>query len=129
MSKKIKVGMIGYGFMGKAHSNAYRQASRFFPDLPYQPELKVFCARNEERAKQFANNWGYDQVETDWRKVVESKDVDLIDICAPNNMHKEIAVAAALTHQCVPQTVALEQCGRFVTVRENSRALVRRAPR
>ena len=94
MSKKLRVGMIGYGFMGKAHSNAYRQAAKFFPDLPYEPELKVFCARNEDRAKQFANNWGYDQVETDWRKIVESKDVDLIDICTPNNMHKDIAIAA-----------------------------------
>ena len=95
MSKKIRVGMIGYGFMGKAHSNAYRQATKFFPDMPYEPELKVFCARNEERANQFAANWGYNQVENDWRKVVESSDVDLIDICAPNNMHKEIAIAAA----------------------------------
>ena len=94
MSKKIRVGLIGYGFMGKAHSNAYRQATKFFPDLPYEPELKVFCARNKERANQFANNWGYEEVHTDWRKVVESKDVDLIDICAPNNMHKEIAIAA-----------------------------------
>ena len=57
MSKKLRVGMIGYGFMGKAHSNAYRQAAKFFPDLPYEPELKVFCARNEDRANQFANNW------------------------------------------------------------------------
>ena len=55
MSKKLRVGMIGYGFMGKAHSNAYRQAAKFFPDLPYEPELKVFCARNEDRAKHFAN--------------------------------------------------------------------------
>ena len=51
MKKKLRVGMIGYGFMGKAHTNAFRQAAKFFPDLPYEPELKMFCARNEERAK------------------------------------------------------------------------------
>ena len=95
MKKKIRVGMIGYGFMGKAHTNAFRQAAKFFPDLPYEPELKIFCARNEERAKQFADNWGYEKVVTDWRQVVESDEVDLIDICAPNNMHRDIAVAAA----------------------------------
>ena len=95
MKKKIRVGMIGYGFMGKAHTNAFRQAAKFFPDLPYEPELKMFCARNEERAKQFADNWGYEKVVTDWRQVVESDEVDLIDICAPNNMHRDIAVAAA----------------------------------
>ena len=95
MKKKIRVGMIGYGFMGKAHTNAFRQASKFFPDLPYEPELKIFCARNEDRANQFASNWGYEKVVTDWREVVESDEIDLIDICAPNNMHREIAIAAA----------------------------------
>ena len=95
MKKKLRVGMIGYGFMGKAHTNAFRQAAKFFPDLPYEPELKIFCARNVDRANQFASNWGYEKVVTDWREVVESDEIDLIDICAPNNMHREIAIAAA----------------------------------
>ena len=95
MKKKLRVGMIGYGFMGKAHTNAFRQAAKFFPDLPYEPELKMFCARNEERAKSFASNWGYEKVVTDWKEVVESKEIDVIDICAPNNMHRDIAIAAA----------------------------------
>ena len=51
MKKKLRVGMIGYGFMGKAHTNAFRQAAKFFPDLPYEPELKMFCARNEKSAR------------------------------------------------------------------------------
>ena len=80
MKKKIRVGMIGYGFMGKAHTNAFRQAAKFFPDLPYEPELKIFCARNEDRANQFASNWGYEKVVTDWKEVVESDEIDLIDI-------------------------------------------------
>jgi predicted dehydrogenase len=95
MSKKnLNIGLVGYGFMGRAHSNAFLQASRFF-DVPYQPVLKAVCARNTERVKSFAENWGYESVETDWRKLVERKDIDLIDIASPNDTHAEIAIAAA----------------------------------
>jgi predicted dehydrogenase len=92
--KKLNVAMIGYGFMGRAHSNAYRQAPKFF-DLAYEPVLKVACARDAAAVKAFADNWGYESHETDWRKVIERPDVDAIDICTPNNLHKEIALAAA----------------------------------
>jgi myo-inositol 2-dehydrogenase/D-chiro-inositol 1-dehydrogenase len=95
MAKKLlNVGMVGYGFMGRTHSNAFLQASRFF-DLVYQPVLKAVCARTVDRAKKFAENWGYESVETDWRKLVDRKDIDLIDIASPNDTHKEIAIAAA----------------------------------
>src|SRR5690349_13235510 len=94
MSKSLNIGMIGYGFMGRAHSNAYRQVSQFF-DLEYRPVLKAICARSPDKAKAFAYKWGYESVETDWRKLVERKDIDLIDICTPNNTHAEIALAAA----------------------------------
>jgi predicted dehydrogenase len=94
MSKPLNVGMIGYGFMGKAHSNAYSQVNHFF-DRQYHPVLKAICARSADKAKTFADNWGYESIETDWRKLVERKDIDLIDICTPNNMHTEIAIAAA----------------------------------
>lgn len=95
MSKKpLNIGLIGYGFMGRAHSNAFLQAGRFF-DLPYSVKLKALCARNPERAKSFAANWGYESVETDWRKLVERDDIDLIDIASPNDTHAEIAIAAA----------------------------------
>src|SRR5689334_7306371 len=94
MAKKLNVGMIGYGFMGRAHSNAYRKVSNFF-DLEYQPVLKAACARDAGKIKQFAEKWGYESTETDWRKLVERKDIDAIDICTPNNTHKEIALAAA----------------------------------
>src|SRR5207249_3780209 len=70
------------------------QTSRFF-DVAYQPVLKAVCARNPERVKSFAENWGYASVETDWRKLVERKDIDLIDIASPNDTHAEIAIAAA----------------------------------
>jgi predicted dehydrogenase len=94
MKKKINVGMVGYGFMGRTHSNAFLKAGNFF-DLPYRPVLKTICARNEGRAKAFAENWGYENVETDWRKMVESPEIDLVDIASPNDTHLEIAVAAA----------------------------------
>src|SRR6476619_3263631 len=95
MSKKqLNIGLVGYGFMGRTHSNAFLQAGRFF-DLPYQPVLKAVCARNPERLKTFAENWGYQTIETDWRALVERSDIELIDIASPNDTHAEIAVAAA----------------------------------
>jgi predicted dehydrogenase len=80
--------------MGRAHSNAYRKVGNFF-DLEYQPVLHAVCARNEASAKAFARKWAYASVETDWRRLLRRKDIDLIDICAPNNTHAEIAIAAA----------------------------------
>jgi predicted dehydrogenase len=94
MGKPLNIGMIGYGFMGRAHSNAYSKVNHFF-DLQYQPVLKAICARDEAKAKAFAGTWGYESVETDWRKLVARKDIDAIDICVPNNLHREIAIAAA----------------------------------
>ncbi len=92
--KSLNIGMIGYGFMGRAHTNAYRKVNNFFP-LDYRPVLKAACARDKEKVQAFADNWGYESVETDWRKLLERKDIDAIDICTPNNTHKEIALAAA----------------------------------
>jgi predicted dehydrogenase len=86
--------MIGYGFMGRAHSNAYCTVNNFF-DLEYRPVLKAVCARDEKNAKAFASQWGYESIETDWRKLLARKDIDAVDICTPNNLHKEIAIAAA----------------------------------
>ena len=95
MAKKtLNIGLVGYGFMGRAHSNAFRQAERFF-ELPFQPVLKAICARNPDRAQAFASRWGYEAIETDWRALVERPDVDLIDIATPNDMHRDIAIAAA----------------------------------
>ena len=95
MAKKpLNIGMIGYGFMGKAHSNAYATVSNFF-DTEHKPVLKAICARNAERAQEFADTWGYESVETDWRKLIARDDIDAVDICVPNNLHKEISIAAA----------------------------------
>src|SRR6266487_2569310 len=94
MKKKLNIGLVGYGFMGRTHSNAFVQAPRFF-DVPYEPVLKAVCARNTDRVKAFASNWGYESIETDWRALVERKDIDLVDVASPNDTHAEIAVAAA----------------------------------
>ena len=92
--KDLNIGLIGYGFMGRTHSNAFLHAPKFF-DVAYRPVLKAVCARNPDRAKAFAANWGYESVEADWRDIVARKDIDLIDIASPNDTHQEIAVAAA----------------------------------
>jgi predicted dehydrogenase len=92
--KTLNIGLVGYGFMGRTHSNAFLQAPRFF-DLPYRPVLKAVAARNEERVKKFAANWGYESYETDWRTLVDRKDIDVIDIASPNDTHHDIAIAAA----------------------------------
>ncbi len=94
MSKPLNIGMIGYGFMGRAHSNAYIKVPHFF-DLEYRPVLKACCARNEEKIKEFAAKWGYESYETDWRRLIQRDDIDAVDICVPNNLHREIAIAAA----------------------------------
>jgi predicted dehydrogenase len=94
MTKPLNIGMIGYGFMGRAHSNAYCKVNNFF-DLEYRPVLKAVCARSAENAQKFADNWGYESIETDWRKLIARDDIDAVDICVPNNLHKEISIAAA----------------------------------
>ena len=93
-TKPVNIGVVGYGFMGRTHSNAYRKVGNFFT-TEHRPILKAICGRNEENARAFAEQWGYESVETDWRKLIERDDIDAIDICTPNNTHAEIALAAA----------------------------------
>ena len=94
MAKKLNVGMIGYGFMGRTHSNAYRRLTNFF-DVPYEPVLKVACGLDDAEAAAFAKTWGYESHCTDWREVIGRDDIDIVDICTPNFTHAEIAIAAA----------------------------------
>ena len=90
----LKIGLVGYGFMGRAHSNAYHKVNHFF-DLDYKPALTAVCGRNREATEEFAQRWGWQSVETDWRKLIERKDIDAIDISGPNDIHHDIAIAAA----------------------------------
>ena len=92
--KPLRIGLVGCGFMGRTHTNGYKRVSDFFPKLAYRPVLQAVCARNADSAKAFAEQWGYASYETDWRKLVAREDIDAIDICTPNDMHAEIAIAA-----------------------------------
>jgi len=92
--KKLNIGLIGHGFMGRTHSNAYAKVNHFF-DLDYRPVLKAVFGPDQAPAQAFADQWGYESVETDWRQLLARKDIDAVDICTPNNLHKEMAIAAA----------------------------------
>src|SRR5687768_16897987 len=90
----LNVGIIGYGFMGRTHANGFSQAPHFF-DLPVRPVLKAACGRDADKVRDYADRWGFESVETDWKALIKRKDIDLIDICTPNDSHAEIAIAAA----------------------------------
>lgn len=90
----VKIGMVGYKFMGKAHSNAYRALPMFFPDS-LKPEMKAICGRDPQALEKARAQFGWESSETDWRALVKRDDIDLIDINAPSDAHKEIALAAA----------------------------------
>lgn len=94
MTKPLNIGLVGYGFMGRTHSNAYKRVNDFF-EREYRPVLKAVCGRDAEKAEAFAAQWQYESVETDWQKLIARQDIDAIDICTPNNTHAEIAIAAA----------------------------------
>lgn len=92
--EKVRVGMVGYKFMGKAHSNAYRALPMFFPDS-LKPEMKAICGRDPKGLEQARAQFGWESSETDWMQLVNRDDIDLIDINAPSDAHKAIALAAA----------------------------------
>ena len=94
MKKKLNIGMIGYGFMGRTHSNAFRSAPNFF-DLPYEIGMKTLCGRTEGPLRCAAGTMGWEGIETDWRRVVSDPSIDIIDVATPGESHCEIAVAAA----------------------------------
>lgn len=92
MSKKeIRIGLIGYGFMGRTHSNAYSQLPHFF-ETKHVPVKQAVCGRDEAKVKAFAEQWGYASHETDWRELIKRDDIDAVDICTPNDSHAEIAL-------------------------------------
>src|SRR6476620_1813747 len=92
-AKPLRVGMVGYAFMGAAHSHAWRTAPRFF-DLPLQPQLTAVAGRNADGVRAAADKLGWESVESDWRRLIERDDIDLIDICTPGDTHADIAIAA-----------------------------------
>ena len=90
---EIGVGLVGYKFMGRAHSNAYRQVGRFF-DLELSPRMRAICGRDEAGVKYAAASLGWEGYETDYRRLLERDDIDLVDVATPGNTHHEIAIAA-----------------------------------
>lgn len=92
--KEIRIGMVGYQFMGKAHSHAYRDLPFYF-DTEVKPVQKAIAGRNESAVKEAAEKMGWQSYETDWRRLIERDDIDVVDIVTPNHTHAEIAIAAA----------------------------------
>ena len=117
MAKTLRVGMIGYNFMGKAHSNAWRQVNRFF-ELPAQLELNTICGRNSKAVEKAARTFGWARSATDWRAVVEDPNLDIIDITTPNDTHAQIAIAAAEAGKAVlcekPLGMDVPECEKMV---------------
>jgi predicted dehydrogenase len=98
--KKLNVAMIGYQFMGRAHSNAWRQVGRFF-ETPVEPVLRVVCGRDPQGVETAADRLGWAEAATSWEEVVHRPDIDIVDICTPGDSHPEIAVAAARAGKAV----------------------------
>ncbi len=91
--KDCNVALVGTKFMGRAHSNAYLKVDKFF-DLPIRPVMHTVCARDPKQTPAFAERWGWANYSLDWRELLENDQIDLVDICTPNNYHEPIAVAA-----------------------------------
>ena len=135
MSKALRIGLIGYGFMGRTHSNGYKRVADFFPELEYKPVLQAVCGRTEDKTKAFAAQWGYQSYETDWKKLIARDDIDAVDICTPNDQHAAVAIAAAeagkmvlcekplarTTEESLPMVEAVEKAGVANTVWYNYR--------
>ena len=94
MKNTLNIGLVGYKFMGKAHSNAFQRIGMFF-DPSVKISMKALCGREEEWVKATAQKYGWESYETSWEKLVSRQDIDAVDITAPSNAHKEIALAAA----------------------------------
>jgi len=94
MPREFRVALLGQGFMGKAHSNAYCQAPHFF-DLPFSIRRKLLCGRDQASLDGMAARWGWEETATDWRAAIDRKDIDAVDICLPNYLHAPVAIAAA----------------------------------
>ena len=121
--RTLQVGLIGYGFMGRAHSNAWRQAPRFF-DLPANVRMSTLCGRNARAVKKAAATLGWEKSVTDWRAVVNDPEIDIIDISTPNDSHAGIAIAAAAAGKAI---LCEKPLARDVSEAERMAAAVRKA--
>ncbi len=99
--QKLNVALIGYDFMGRVHSNAWRQVAHFFADIPFEPVLKVLVGRTEAKVREARGRLGFEQYATHWQDVLGRTDIDIVDICTPGDAHAEIAIAAAGAHKAI----------------------------
>ena len=124
--RSLRVGLIGYNFMGKAHSNAWRQAGRFF-DLPAEIEMRTLCGRSPAGVNAAAANLGWSRTSTDWREVVSDPEIDIVDICTPNDCHYEIAIEAAKQGKAVlcekPLAMNVAECEDMVAAVKKARVV------
>ena len=121
--EKINVGLIGYKFMGKAHSHAFFDMPKFFTTRAV-PVMKTLCGRDEKAVREASEKYGWESYETDWKKVVERDDIDLIDISTPNNTHYDIAIASARAGKHIlcekPLALSVEQAKEMLDEVEKS---------
>ena len=121
---ELNIGMIGYSFMGKAHSNGFRQVPAFFPELDVKPVLKVICGRDRDAVQDAAQTYGWEEWETDWEKVIARDDIDIVDICTPGNLHLPMALAALQAGKHVicekPLANTLEEARELLAVAANA---------
>jgi len=126
MQNRLRVGMIGYRFMGKAHSNAWRQAPHFFP-LKADIEMHTICGRDAKAVEEAQKQLGWKNASTDWKQVVNSKEIDIIDINTPNDSHAEIAIAAAKAGKHIlcekPLALNVAQCQEMLDAAKKARVV------
>ena len=120
--RKLRIALIGQGFMGRAHSNAYCQVKHFF-NVPFELDRAVICGRDPVRLAETAAIWDWREIATDWRAVIERKDIDVVDVSVPNVLHAPIAIAAAEAGKIVlcekPLAVSAEEGARMAAAVRN----------
>ncbi|HET8642734.1 MAG TPA: Gfo/Idh/MocA family oxidoreductase [Pseudonocardiaceae bacterium] len=129
-SAELRVGMVGYAFMGAAHSQAWRTVNRVF-DLPLQARMVAVCGRDEPKVAAAAARLGWDGHVTDWRELIRRDDIDVVDICTPGDSHAEIAIAALAAGKHVlcekPLANTVEQAREMVDAADRARVAGARA--
>lgn len=127
MKPELRVALLGVGFMGKAHSNAWCQAGHFY-DLPYTIRRRLICSQNEAAAGEMAARWEWEEATSDWRSAVDRKDIDAVDICLPNHLHAPVAIAAAEAGKIVlcekPLALSVDEARAMVNAARKVRTLV-----
>jgi predicted dehydrogenase len=124
---ELRVALLGQGFMGKAHSNAYCQVEHFY-DCPFRIRRRVLCGRDQDSLTAMAERWGWEETTTDWRSVIERSDIDAVDISLPNDLHAEVSIAAAQAGKMVlcekPLALSLAEAATMVEAARGVRTLV-----